>query len=550
MSIDSLKSELWYPLCNESKVVPMIVSSVGLLVNKIRLGSSAYSAGIHEGDVITQVDVVENKMSSENLHQEITTLSFDLSTLPPKAERIDVFKRSHGRLRLHIERSTPNLLNCTKTWIEELHEKLALTVEVDTDNLCAPAWYCSYCCNFSKENSTIAHEASHCQAIIRRLGFQWCSIPFHHDMYSLDGSKIYCGLKRLYQMMDAIIVDKTQGSQESPFYIMLKNVEGENVYHRISWATKNLQDQPFKLLCAGMGEILNADILRNNPRLNLKRKTLGKEFLSMVKSIHMDVDNGLISYAPKKHIEVACFGTGEPWIDKKSTSSSSSSTIGVLETSKSSTVYDNIIDTMHLRKPLSFIGTALFFLCNDVRVMNFTSQKIQQSYIEYVVSTFSSKNESQLNDGIFCAIPIARMCDIQHLPLNVVEEVEGAIFLSWKDLLLCIEESRRIRQSVDKAVLQILLSGQASNVNENSQVSTIMSTFLDPISTNSVKSVDDKVNTKISEYTLLVDLLCSTQAYIVRDTLEDINKSRYDLLVYIFFNGILFYFVNIQLLGH
>ena len=526
--MQKLKAGLWHPIVCKKNIIPIPINSTGLVVSKVRLGSLAHELGVMEGDVITRVDVIDDEEVSHEIDREKSMPSINLSSLRLRTDRIEVFKKPYRRLRLYIERSSPNLMEVISNWIKTSLENAPLLGDNDDDNPFSSTWYCSACYeNRVEQPPSIALDAKRCQAIIRHLGFHWYSLPYHDDVGTLNGSDTHCGLKRLDGMMTSIIEEKNLSLNENPFYYETKSESDECSHKRLSWASEELENDPLKLLCVGMNILLNHNLSKTSEQKLLKRKIMGTEFLKLVLSNSTETRDGLRVYMPTEKY-------GVPWLNITTIPESPIPSKDALQSKILDDIKSENIDAMHTRRCISLVGSTILFLCDDKRMKALVSQrKTQQNYYEYVVATFTPKSISKTCNDTFCVVPISKIYDLQEKPLNVgstyIEEVEGMITLSFDEVLESIDDSRHMKRSVDETVLQLLMNRNTSTSKElHGQCSNLISTFDDTVAMDWIcpSNIESKLNLKINEFSLIVDMLCSIQSYIVRDTLEDINKLR------------------------
>lgn len=482
---EKLISGQWNQDVDEVTCVPLNVKYTGLVVDGIRVDSVAERLGLKTGDVVTRVEVVTeetSQMEEDDADGEKTDNldSFDLSTISDQKERLEVMRRPSGHLRLIVRRSASDFFEEALRWGQEC---AALHTASITSSICdafSEVWYCGNCCSRveSVEKDDKVDEAKYCRALVRRLGLEWCSLPFHGDLEEID-------------------------------YFFSTIIDGE------SFASDDAS--PIELLCNKIGTLFENPNETNSDSLVHERAELAKLFFKLFRPYCIDMS-----------IPPAAVSTDAPWtkiFDAKGDMDAEedvSETLGEDELQGG----DN---ASNLRHWLSYIGGSLLLLKGDKLLSSVPENCRGVNGTVFIVVTF--KANADASDGTFCAIPLNSCRALQDAPLAVgdtaAEKVPGAIFLSSDDFLYRVAETANIRLSIDEAVAQLALEGkvlESDSFGDETLPSCLRSFSSDKVPPGC--SLKDETMSKVQEYVSLIDGMCRIGSPVVRDVLEDVLKSR------------------------
>jgi len=282
-----------------SSVIPLRIPHEGLIVQRVVLGSIAEKCGVQHGDVVVGVKypVPIDPNSDPSIH------SYDLAGMKPDICR-RIFSMSAPSMFLEIERPTAAIIQIAQEYDKKLRASQS-EAAADYADLKKSQWYCDGCrlpkstARLSQEEDVI-NSAKLCSAVIRRLGMEWCSLPFHDESRNYEGndkkiepSKGDCtgvnsynivgdgmdiinkrargekrilddekntSLRRLDQMMETIINREKIHCQDKSTPIQNKNKYNpfySNEGKRLEWAGGDIESRPFDLLLKGVSLMVN-----------------------------------------------------------------------------------------------------------------------------------------------------------------------------------------------------------------------------------------------------------------------------------------------------
>ena len=267
--LDELESGMLYSVFmkrRKHKYEAMKIDPIGTIVKSISQSWDMYTAkdmGIKRNDVIIG-------LSLDGINYTFSTLCND--------DRLLLFKRfTQGSFhldQLFLLRPNVNILEESLGWIRRV-EKASQFLREAVDfrrelNICSA-------CSTRVTSETILEQAKRCRAVIRRLGLESYSIPFHNE--SLDKSnddRNHVSFRRLDRMMDFIIAKNDKVSQagkdesidstlqRTPFMSPHLRSQERGIdlkvatlgLKRLNWAPERLENQPLTLLCHGMSILL------------------------------------------------------------------------------------------------------------------------------------------------------------------------------------------------------------------------------------------------------------------------------------------------------
>ena len=237
--------------------------------------------------------------------------------------------------RLFIQRpdSQVNIIDNARIWLQRVAKasqflNSAMNVE-NRLSVCAS-------CSADAVSKSIGEQARRCKAVIRRLGLESYSVPFHNESFdeSFDDRK-HVSFRRLDRMMESIlekycneseheVVAKECTNLVAPFLCptFCSTKEGETCIEqkRLSWAPECLEKQPLALLCKGMSILLAPpwvfDSKENNDESDplLKERTaLSTHFLHLFCTwcLSGGTDAALLSTSGPP---VGAFFARQPWL--------------------------------------------------------------------------------------------------------------------------------------------------------------------------------------------------------------------------------------------
>ena len=466
---------------------PLALDRTGLVVRNILTDSIAHKSGLVVGDVITQVEHIatNNQVKQEQCFES-------------PSDCLNILNTGPNQLKLHVSRSTSNYIESTYDFIQSLSNKYAIScVFDDVDNLHELST-CSQCRNnevtvLSKLDAPT--EAKACLSIIRELGIEWCSLPFHGDHFTQLGH--ISGLERLDNILCCIIEDREKSDA-----FKVQDTE-------ITWAIA-LKGKPLELVYYGINRLLSIENKKDSSH-EIKRKAFANTFIKLLKARFL-YSKGILDYYHDDH--------NGPWCQSLACSDNKKA----LRTSSN----DN--DELNMRTWLSYIGSSIIRLSDDETESSLHSFSYGQNAIEYVVATFKpGKGIKSEEGGTFCAIPVHSCLELKDSPLAVgdgdVEKVTGAIFLQFHELIKSLRETEEIRLSIDKAVMNLDSSDEVDDKKCN--ISFVMrhlseSDYLD----KPCNDINQSKQARLSEMLTLVDCLCLVGSSPVSDYLDDVIKSR------------------------
>lgn len=299
----------------------------------------AERAGVRVGDIIVAMDLNPTSDVAASTEASKGKDHFDLSHLT-KASRVDLFRRQDvSSLRLHMYRAEN--VDLAKQGQEFLDKSIQLSLAVmglhksnkDKLALAKERWYCSACRSFPTTSSTptggdeggtsqsIHQKAFCCRSVVRRLAVEWYARPFVDEDHGEGDSAppklskgrahdCYVSLRRLDGMFSHIMekhADKPAGTiakdvqseleEVSPFFYAPPSSSFRAGRKRLEWAPVELEIDPFRLLCKGMGLILSSTSAleesgSDNSLLLEQRAKLARHFLPLFSSYCLDSSTG------------------------------------------------------------------------------------------------------------------------------------------------------------------------------------------------------------------------------------------------------------------
>ncbi len=265
------------PLLRQTRDPPLRLPLIGMIAYEVHGSMPGERAGLKRGDVITAVKVAQSSDPNAESSQQHFFKNMN------EQERMKIFKEQTLSIELTVNRPSTDIVEMSEKFKNAVGKVIKTVIDKHEMNM-SERWYCEKCIqtNYTTEGNTdnhIAHDAKLCQAVLRRIGMEWCSLPFHDEEIpptintdTDDNSKEidltnddkdnqswhakHVSLRRIHEMMDYVIA-KAQGkplsSNSSPFVVPPWDKDRGA---KLSWSD-GLQDQPFHLLCRGMGLIVN-----------------------------------------------------------------------------------------------------------------------------------------------------------------------------------------------------------------------------------------------------------------------------------------------------
>lgn len=302
-------------LKNTRRTPPFCAQQRGLIVTEFLEDSPAIEAGVKLGDFITHV-------------QERGKSTFtDLSTLD-QMTRIELFKQMKDPTSMIIQRPDKPILEISREWFKALQKKAnkSLKKVFDTKSM---QTFCRDCVVNSLPNTerSPVEEAKRCLAVVRRLGMESYSLPFHEEKPFTNGdSHYFCiSFRRLDEMMLSIINSEalTAKGYGWPFSVPPHHAEGGNSAIsqplKLDWISERLINSPYELLCRGMQIILTPPICFSATALEDKfsqeRAVLASHFLSLFTTwclrTSFDIGGCIATSGPPTDYLSIC----KPWVD-------------------------------------------------------------------------------------------------------------------------------------------------------------------------------------------------------------------------------------------
>ena len=307
----------------------------------VKADTIAEKAGVRVGDIIVAIDL--NPTPGDDGPSSTETPSkaqYDLSKLSTK-DRVDLFKKQDvSAVKLHVYR--PENFDFAKQGREFLEKAVQLSMPIvglyksnkGKAVLTTKRWKCSECRSppppspaptsdeEGAKSQSIYNQALCCRSVVRRLAVEWYARPFvdedHRQSDSAGAvaaskaktskhSHEYCiSLRRLDGMFSSIMekhtnvsnVDNVElvesGAEEvSPFFYTPPSSSSRASRKRLEWAPEELESDPFRLLCKGMGLLLSSAPALEGPSsdngLLLEQKArLARHFLPLFSSCCLD----------------------------------------------------------------------------------------------------------------------------------------------------------------------------------------------------------------------------------------------------------------------
>jgi len=257
------------------KVNPMRVPHSGMIIDKISEGPGK-RAGLHKGDVIVEIDVLNTgKNNGNNVFSNRE--KFILKDIRDADLRKNVFRIQSSEMKLVVMRPSVSITEMASSYKRTIEHAQA-RVDKAFQSLVEKRWYCSECRDENNEKSQESIESVRiCQWVIRRLGMEECSIPFHSetpnadevlegggirndgiveiDLASSDSENLnsfqpdqleHASLRRLDEMMHSLSNEDEPTSFYTPPWTKKR---------KLKWASSS-SSNPFRLLCAGIVVLL------------------------------------------------------------------------------------------------------------------------------------------------------------------------------------------------------------------------------------------------------------------------------------------------------
>ena len=334
---------------------PMRILQQGLVVSNVKDDYPAEIGGLKRSDVITKIKVQnEDKTWNKYRVAEMTV-----------ANRMSMFKLHSEAIELTIERPSKDLNQLSIDWLENLRISKKKIINIHK-KLIKERWYCNGCQTkphgLDSKMNRLVSEAKQCRAVIRRLGMEWCSLPFHSeeravvssseendvsddvvnvvDNYTSNSNASifldlnvslkplkhcqHVSLRRIDAMMVAIIVDHTAQVNESngstkiePMFLQSAfNVppEMKDGGNRLDWLDNNIEHRPFELLCRGILLIVSKNVIlkrTESDNYEVERNELRYRFLDLFVPWCLDCSNSLTIGPP-----LGALNAVEPWSNK------------------------------------------------------------------------------------------------------------------------------------------------------------------------------------------------------------------------------------------
>lgn len=250
---------------------PLKVDHKGVLMTEVFDGENyaGNAAGLKPGDIITEVTIpeVDTNSSQKYVLDKLT-----------RVERLALLKDA-SELLVTVQRPSKSLLTSSRQWLGRVQETNAVYKDVLRLEP-GEVWFCSDCqvmTELQGSKNRIFAEARWCKSLIRRLGMESYSLPFHDELHSVQrGIPMYASLRRLDAMMEFISLKHDESLTEqnrserlnsvgNPFMlppsIVSSLADGANdgrttPSRRVSWAPEDMEQKPMELLCKGMDMML------------------------------------------------------------------------------------------------------------------------------------------------------------------------------------------------------------------------------------------------------------------------------------------------------
>jgi len=284
-------------------VIPFLCVTI-LYAGTVMPGMIAEKAGVRVGDIIVAVDLNPKISDAANSNTSKAKGRFDLSKETTK-NRVDLFRKQNvSAMRLQIYR--PENVDVAKQGQEFLDKSVRLSLSViglyksnkGKAVLAKQRWRCSACRSLPPPSSvptgddeggksqSIYDQAFCCRSVVRRLAVEWYALPFvDEDSHQSDSvtameSKArasghshdcYASLRRLDGMFSSIMekhadvsamhnstISEGGSGEVSPFFYTPPSSSSRVGRKRLEWAPVELENDPFRLLCKGMGLLLSS----------------------------------------------------------------------------------------------------------------------------------------------------------------------------------------------------------------------------------------------------------------------------------------------------
>ena len=333
--LDELESGMLYSMFmkrRKNKYEALKIDPIGTIVKSVNQSGSIYSAkdmGIKRNDVIIG-------LSLDGINHNFSILSND--------DRLALFKRfSQGSFhldQLFLLRPCTNILGESLGWIRRV-EKASQFLREAVD--CRRELNICRACSTRAVSETILEQAKRCRAVIRRLGLESYSIPFHNE--SLDKSnddRHHVSFRRLDRMMDFIIAKNGNvskaGKDENIDLKMLRasfmsphmrsqergtdSKVAPMELKRLNWAPRRLENHPLTLLCNGMSILLTPAWVweakegdRKIDHLQPERTALANHFISIFSAWCLGGESNMSALTTSGPPSGAFFAR-QPWFEE------------------------------------------------------------------------------------------------------------------------------------------------------------------------------------------------------------------------------------------
>eukprot|EP00587_Corethron_hystrix_P001664 CAMPEP_0113308688 /NCGR_PEP_ID=MMETSP0010_2-20120614/7036_1 /TAXON_ID=216773 ORGANISM="Corethron hystrix, Strain 308" /NCGR_SAMPLE_ID=MMETSP0010_2 /ASSEMBLY_ACC=CAM_ASM_000155 /LENGTH=2465 /DNA_ID=CAMNT_0000163799 /DNA_START=1 /DNA_END=7398 /DNA_ORIENTATION=- /assembly_acc=CAM_ASM_000155 len=433
----------------------------GLVVLSVQSNSIAAVSGLQPGDIIVRVD--KKEISNDEETKKSYWKAFILSEMS-LSQRRDILNDVKD-LRLYMRRPTTNIVETVQNLFEEGMARKSAIVDCGIKDVFPKKWYCLECRN--KDNNQIrelslTHKAKLCRAVIRKLGLEWCSLPFHDDCLTSDTptriSSPCVSFRRLDLMM-SYIVDKS--AIENQFDQHFNPFCFPGGTERLSWLSSDMLEKPMKLLCYGMSLILSSPL--GSDCYKEERKSLTKMFLELFRSWCLDREYGVIKDPPRKALEILT-----PWDEgvctlcrcRVANKQIPPQTCQRCDRSSSQKALDLAFQNKKVRKSkklldnlswTAFIGCPIIILPGD-KVLGFVDTHGRA--VEYIIVGY---NEDVI-DGSDSTFDIAPAYLSEHVQSTKINK-DLVVSISKDKLMERVDESRQVCLALDVAVAQIAENG-------------------------------------------------------------------------------------------
>ena len=294
---------------------PLRLPYDGILVSGITAGCVASTSSLQESDIIIEIEDTGNR----KVLAEVNRL-----------ERCELFRGEKEKIKLTIMRPSQHILEISKEFVRSI-EAMRNQANFTHVSLMENRWYCKNCRSkpgLHTNNDHNIKEAKSCRAVLRRLGMEWSSLPFHNEgegdlslsdvEKSLPDHLEHVSLRRLDGMLGAIISLDTE-RQDSDSMLESNMQSHVNAFTvppwakdaglRLKWADKSLEARPFDLLCKGVALIIKRAKLFDNKIYENHLQDFKVRFVKLAVSWCLDFGNHLT-----KGPSLSALLAIEPWL--------------------------------------------------------------------------------------------------------------------------------------------------------------------------------------------------------------------------------------------